>query len=78
MASIEARLQVALDELRRVNGTVAVLLKQKDSARDLIEEVQHVLSLIGSAVIGDEARKAIAVLDKHCMDWRRRQDAINF
>jgi hypothetical protein len=77
VASIEARLQVALDELRRVNGTVAVLLKQNDLAKEVIEEVQHVLSLIGSSVVGKENLKTIAVLDKACMAWRRRQDSIN-
>lgn len=73
MASIEARLQAALIELRKANGTVALLLKQNDSAKDLVEEVQHVLALITQAVPGSTVLKEIAVLDKACMDWRRRQ-----
>lgn len=73
MASIEARLQAALIELRQVKGSLAVQEKQNTKAEELVEEVQSVLSLILPQVIDGVMRRHIDVLDKKCMDWRRRQ-----
>jgi hypothetical protein len=76
MASVEARLQVALDELRRVNGTVAVLLKERDREENIVSDVQDVLNYLLDHLHGDAKKEALR-MEKRCQEWRTRQDRIN-
>lgn len=76
MSSIEARLQAAQVELRRMNGTMAVLLKQLESAETLLARVQEMMALLGGESLPDGLRKAAVVMERLCQDWRQRQEGI--
>ena len=75
MASIEARLQHALDELRRANNTMAVVLLQVEKADSLIAEFQDMMNRFVMSLHGD-TKKAALLMEKRCQDWRTAQQRI--
>lgn len=76
MASIEARLQAALTELRQANGTVTVLKMSRERTQTLIADIQGALHLVTSFLTGDAKKEAIRIA-KLCEDWRDTDDRIN-
>ena len=75
VASIEARLQHALDELRRTNNTMAVVLLQVGKADELIGEFQDMMNRFVMSLHGD-TKKAALIMEKRCQDWRTTQQRI--
>ncbi len=76
MASIEALLQAALTDLRRVKGTVSVLMLEREKSSGLLSDVQDCLNLTIAFLHGDTKKRVIA-MEKRVQDWRIRQDRIN-
>lgn len=75
MASVEAQLQAALADLRRVNGTLTVLLKERTNEGNIVSDVQDVLNHLAAFLHGDAKKEALR-MEKRCQDWRTRQDRI--
>jgi hypothetical protein len=75
VASPEAQLQAAQIELRRTNNTMAVVMKQIESAEDLIAEFQDMMSRFVMTLHGD-TKKAALLMEKRCQDWRTTQQRI--
>jgi hypothetical protein len=75
VASPEAQLQAAQIELRRTNNTMAVVLKQIESAENLIAEFQDMMTRFAMTLHGDTKKTAL-LMEKRCQDWRIAQQRI--
>lgn len=76
MASVEAQLQKALIELRRVNGTLDVLKLERDGVSTLLADVQEYLTL-ATNMLYNVSKKDTLALEKRIQDWRIKQGRIS-
>lgn len=76
MASVEARLQEALTNLRHASGTVSVLKLSRERAQTLLADIQDALNHVTSFLSGDAKKEALRIA-KLCEDWRNNDDRIN-
>ncbi len=76
MASIEARLVAALEDLRRAQGTRAVLLKELEKARTMVSEAQDGFELLSHELSGNGRKEAFR-LERLCSIWQTNHNRIN-